>query len=448
MKRILNKFFSNRIIINIIKMLSGTMMGQLISILTVPITSRIYGAELYGDLAVFTSMSSICTSFLGFGLASAIMVEKTDYEAMQTYKIAINLTNVAVILIAMIAVILSPFIQFIKSSLPYVGMIGLVAFYVITTNQINMLYAWLNRKGKYNVLLFNPIITPIVNNGFAIILGLIGFTNVGLYVGLVVAQLITLLHMFRHMDKIEYRLRYRDVGSIIKRNKDFVLYQYPASLMNTVVGNLPVQILSVYFGNIVVGYYSMAMKLLNIPTSILSSSITRVYFKEATDIQHANGNTRAYTYKLCKIVMSIYLIPIVGILMLGDLVIPFVLGAEWTDSVIYIKIMAVWNLFVIGTNCSSGFASVINKQKINMFISLAKLLVLPIVMIVSYYLWRNPYVTLILYVLSYAVINTTYYEKLIGEDKTLKYEYLKLSLLFGGIVSILCLLFSLIPTYL
>lgn len=445
LKSLFSRFLRNRVVKNVMKMMTGTMLGQVVSVLMVPIASRIYGAELYGDLAVFTSAAAICASILGFGLAPAIMVEKTDYESMQAYKVAVNLTNVLVIIAAVFAIILSPFVQFIKSSLPYVAMIVLLAFYIMTTNQINMLYAWLNRKERYNVLLFNPIIAPFVNNGLVIVLGLLGFKNVGLYAGLIVSQFVTLLHMFQHMDKMDYRLKIRDIKPIIQRNRDFILYQYPASIMNNLVGNLPVQILSAYFGNVVVGYYSMAMKLLNIPANIISSSMSRVYFKEVTDIHHSDGNARAYTFKLCKIVMTIFLIPIIGILVLGNWAIPLFLGADWAPSVDYIKIMAIWNLFVIGANCTSGFSSIIGKQKINMLISAAKLVVLPTVMVVGSVLSANPYLTLIAYVVSYAVINAIYYEKLIGGDRALKYQYLKFSVLFGAIVSGLYLVFYFVP---
>lgn len=439
----LNKIKNHSVLKNIMKMMTGTMLGQVISIIMVPISSRIYGAELYGDLAVFTSASSVCTSVLGFGLASAIMVEKTDYESMQTYKLAVNLTNLFVFFVAATALIIAPIVQFVKSSLPYPIMIIMLSFYVMTTNQINMLYAWLNRKGRYNVLLFNPIIAPLVNNGLVITLGLTGFTHIGLYVGLIASQFLTLLHMFLHMDKIDYKLKYSEIKVIIQRNKDFILYQYPASMMNTVVSNLPIQILSACFGNTVVGYYSMAMKLLNIPSNIISTSMSRIYFKEATDVHHSGGNARGYTYKLCKLVMSIFLVPIVGILVLGNWAIPLFLGSDWMPSVDYIKIMAIWNLFAIFSNCTAGFPSIIGKQKINMLVSLTRLCIFPVVMLGLSYVFRNPYITLIGYVIAYAIINTIYYETLIGEDIDYKHKFIRLGTFFGAIVATLYLLFNL-----
>lgn len=440
MKKIIDTILKNRVIQNIMKMMTGTMIGQVISVVMVPITSRIYGAELYGDLAVFTSASSICTSVLGFGLASAIMVEKTDQEAMQTYKLAVNMTNALVFVIMVVALLLSPYVQFINSSLPYVIILPMLAFYVMTTNQINMLYAWLNRNGRYDVLLMNPIIAPVVNNGLAIILGLLSYTSFGLFAGLIIGQFITLIHMFAHMDKISYKFRIRDFKTIVKRNRDFIMYQYPANFMNTIVGNLPIQLLSFCFGNTVVGYYSMAMKLLNIPSNIISNSVSRVYFKEATEKERSSEGGRDYTFKACRIITSIYCIPVAVILLLGGWLIPFFLGADWAPSVEYIQIMCIWNLFAIAINSTSGFTSVIGRQRSNMIISIVKLIVFPISMLGISMAFQSPTLTIWTYAIAYSIINVVYYEVLLREDKNYKNKYIKMSCFFGVICAAIYIL--------
>lgn len=424
----LKKMFKTQTLQNIAKMLTGTVVGQIVSTVMVPIASRIYGAELYGDLAVFTSAMSLCTSFLGFGLASAIMVEDTDQKAQQTYKLAVYGTDLLVIAIAAFMIILSPYVRVINTSLPYVNAIFMLVFAVTTTNQINMLYAWLNRKGKYNVLLLNPIITPLVNNGLVIALGVMGYTGFGLYAGLLVSQGVTLLHMYVKMDKMETRLCLRDIPDVVKRNKDFILYQYPSTLVNGVVGNLPVQIISNFFGNTVVGYYSMAMKLLNIPAGLLGNSVSRVYFKEVSEKQKNGKSARKYTLKVSKILIIIFMIPVVGILLLGDELIPWLLGSEWIYSVPYIKIMAYWNLFAIAVNCTSGFTSVIHKQKSNMILAIIKLISFPTFMIGLSVVFHNSLLTVMTYATIYSIINVVYYEKLIREEKELKYKYLGINL--------------------
>lgn len=426
MNKLKNKVFNlarSKTLQNISKMMTGTMLGQIISTIMVPIASRLYGAGLYGDLAVFTSASSMCTSFLGFGLVSAIMVEETDEQAEQTYKLAVYGTNFGVVIIAGILLLLQGWIEVIHTALPYTVSVCMVAFTVMTTNQINMLYAWLNRKGRYNVLLFNPIITPLVNNALVIGLGVLGFKHIGLYAGLLVSQLVTLIHMFRNMDKMTHKFRLSDAKEVAVRNKDFILFQYPSSFVNGIVSNLPVQIISKFFGNTVVGYYSMSMKLLNIPSGLIGNSVARVYFKEVSDKYRNGESARKYTLKVSTTAMMIFLIPVVGIFLLGDWLIPLVLGASWEPSILYIKIMAIWNLLSLPVNCTTGFTSVIHKQKSNMVLALVKLATFPTFMVGLSVVFNNPIVTIITYVIIYSLINLVYYEMLIGEEADLKWKY-------------------------
>lgn len=431
MKEMFNKLLRYNNIRNIMKMMTGTVLGQVISAILVPVGSRLYGAELYGDLAVFTSAATICISFLGFGLSAAIMVEDTDEKAAQTYKFAVIMTDLLVVLITVIVLLLSPFVHIISVSLPYAASVVLLAFYAITSNQINLLYAWLNRKGRYNVLLINPIITPLINNSLLIILGITGFKSIGLYAGLVVSQLITLLHMFVKMDQMPYKVKIKDIKEIVGRNRNFIFYSYPADVMNNVVGNLPVQILSACFGNTVVGYYSMAMKLLNIPSGLISNSVSRVYFKDATEKEHTAGRAREYTYVVSKIVTAIYFVPVVGILLLGQWVIPFVLGTEWAGSVIYIKIMAIWNLFAIAVNCTAGLVAIINKQRFGMFVSIFKLFIFPVSMVGMSLLFNSPILTVSTYAITYSIINIVQHEYLIGSEKGYRFKIVKLQLFFA-----------------
>lgn len=437
------KFKKNKFLKNVSKMLTGTILGQIISIITVPIASRIYGAELYGDLAVFTSSQMIIVSLLGFGLGQAIMVEKSDKEAGETYKLSVITTNFIVVFVAFLLILFSDYFQVINTNLPYPLTIILLAFAVITTNQINMLYAWLNRKGRYNILLFNPMVTPIVNNGIVITLGLMGYTNIGLYIGLVAGQLITLIHMIWHRDKIPGQIIFSNIKSIIIRNKDFIVYQYPSGLINNVVGQLPVQILSNYFGNTVVGYYSITMKLINIPANLISNSLGRVYFKEVSDKQNNGENARAYTLRICKIVMGIFAIPTFIVLILGDWLVPLILGNNWHNSIPYLKIMIVWNLFSIGLNSTAGFTSVIGMQKENIKISIFKLCYFPISMLVFSYLFNSSIVTVFTYAVGYSIINILFYNKIFNQDYNLKNKYF----FFNIKIAIACLILTIIISF-
>jgi O-antigen/teichoic acid export membrane protein len=437
----IQKTKDSSLIRNISKMLTGTVVGQALSTILVPIATRIYGAEYYGDLAVLISTSTIILSFLGFGLASAIMVANNDEEAQGIYKIAVYGTGIILLLLLSVMLFVAPYFKFFNTLLGYKTALILMMCSVFMSNMTNMSYAWLNRLGKFNVLLFNPIITPVINNAFLIPLGLLGYKNIGLYVGYILSQLGTLIHMQRYKGKMSYKLSPTKIKFLLKKNSDFILFQYPSGIANGVADQLPVQILSRFFGNTSVGYYSMTQRLLNIPINLIGGSITRVYFKEAADIQHKDGTARKFTYKLAKTIMLLYSIPAILIMAFGDIIVPWILGSEWNTAGIYLQIMIIWNMFNLLVHCFGGFSSVIGMQKRNMVNAIVTLLADFVALIAVSILYNNPIITLLVFVLVHVVIHVWFYNDMFSKDIDLRNKYLKLSVLrFLGVIGVVVLL--------
>ena len=71
---------------NIAKVSTGTILGQIISILVLPIYTRIYGASIIGDWTLFTSISVIVGTFSDLGLMNAIMIEKEE-KSVELYQV-------------------------------------------------------------------------------------------------------------------------------------------------------------------------------------------------------------------------------------------------------------------------------------------------------------------------------------------------------------------------
>lgn len=86
-KNILAKFQSSKMLKNITKISSGTMLGQMVSFVTLPIFTRIYGAEVIGNWTLFNSVATIVNTFSDLGLSNAIMVEADEKESEKLFSV-------------------------------------------------------------------------------------------------------------------------------------------------------------------------------------------------------------------------------------------------------------------------------------------------------------------------------------------------------------------------
>ena len=142
---------------NVVKISGGTILGQAISIVTLPIITRMYGAEIMGIWATILSVSLIVQAVCDMGISSGLMLEETDRGVDDLYRV-ISTISMIICLIAGICVF--PYFKFIKMEGVFDALLQsfLVTVYAFTVKQVNTCYTWLNRYKKYNILMLNPVI--------------------------------------------------------------------------------------------------------------------------------------------------------------------------------------------------------------------------------------------------------------------------------------------------
>ena len=79
---------------NVAKISSGTILGQIVSIVTLPLITRIYNAEIIGSWSAISAIATILVYCVDLGLSQAIMVEKDSgvkklYQMISTLSLLI-----------------------------------------------------------------------------------------------------------------------------------------------------------------------------------------------------------------------------------------------------------------------------------------------------------------------------------------------------------------------
>ena len=158
-------------------------MGQIISVISLPIFTRIYGASVIGDWALFNSVAIIINSFSDFGLTNAIMIEEDEKSARQIYKVVSTIVTVISIITGILSFIYYSFNDS-DMNISALFIAVTISILVFTLQQTQICYTWLNRRKRYDVLMKNPLINNFVMAIFALILGFLGVKRYGYYIGL------------------------------------------------------------------------------------------------------------------------------------------------------------------------------------------------------------------------------------------------------------------------
>lgn len=412
LKEKIQTLMKSQMLRNVTKISSGTMLGQAISVVTLPIFTRLYGAKVIGYWTLFTSVAIIVNAFSDLGLSNAIMM---DDEGEQSEKLFSVITTISFIISLIVGV--GYFV--IKSVTPdpsglHPLFYSVVLFVLIfTQQQVNVCYNWLNKKKQYNILMKNPIINNVSVAVIAIPLGLMGFTKYGYYIGLVLGQVFTLFHMRRYLPRIFFDFKYRYHFDVIRSHLTYVKFQMPTYLVAQVKNQAPVFFIRSFFGVEILGYYSVCMRVLNIPVNLLASSIGKVYYQTAAEMKKKGQEVGDFTFRNMKRAMYVAIVPMVVIMSFGDIVCMLFLGNDYVITGNLSRIIVFMTYFQFLMMATQGITIVLDKQQYALISGIVQIIGYVVGLSIGKYVFSSLYIAVALMTVVFCVIQIIYFSKLL-----------------------------------
>lgn len=394
---------------NVTKISSGTIAGQIISIITLPILTRLYGAEIIGIWTVINSFSNIVQNICDLGLSNSMMMCKQK-EIEEHYSVIIKLSC---ILSFISSVVIFVYYLIIGENIKYaLTVCGFLTVYAFTLRQIAICTIILNRNKEYDVLMKNSVIrfgsTAIV----AIVLARIGFLKYGYYIGNVIGQIITVVHMHKFLPRLQLRNRICDYIDIIKNNFDYIRYQMPASITVTLRTELPNLLIGGLFGNTMLGYFAISQKLLTIPVTFLGQALGRIFFQRIAEMKRSGKKIGEFVERNINRGMFIALVPMTLLAAFGDAAIVLFFGEEYSIGGIICRIIVYRSLFNFISSATQGIDIVLNRQKYVLYTCLAQTVLAVISVLNGYYIFDSIYATSVLLAGTFILIQIVYFYKM------------------------------------
>ena len=319
------------------KLLSGNVVAQAIPILSIPILSRYYTPESFGEWGLFIAVVGIATVLATGRLEMAIVVPEKRSDA-------VNLGIALLILSLSVSVLAFLMVLSIGLAMPSWLSIGagrsvlLIAVMLGTTLWLGCIRQgfnyWLYRDRRFFHVSTANIIRSAGYCSVAIAIGLfqdrIPILN-GLIVGTAMGEILAVLYVFSVVLK-ETKVEWPDLGSVGRTVADyrhFIAWGVPGDLLNVLANQLPLFFLSRFFEAGGVGQFVMSRRVLSMPTSLLSKSTGDVFVAYASEDIRKTGECRSLFVKTFGL-LAFFSLPIFFILMLvSPKIFPLVLGSQW-----------------------------------------------------------------------------------------------------------------------
>lgn len=219
----------------------------------------------------------------------------------------------------------------------------------------------------------------------------------------------------------------------LKKYRDLVKFQLPNNCLLQVRDQLPSLLIGTFFGNTVLGYYSVSVKILNMPVSFIGQAVGKVFYQTISEMQRMGEQIGDYVERNFNRAINLAYFPVLGLFAVGDIAAVLFFGREYVEAGTFLRIVVFQTFFMFVITCTQGLEIVLRKQKY----SLISTVVQSIFIVISIYVGKladNVCISIILMVCVYCVIQVVYYTKLFDVmNKSMK-PYIKK--MVGCLVSI------------
>lgn len=414
MQKYFLSFFEIEFLKNITILSIGSVVGQVILFLFTPLIARIYFPENFGSLSVFTSIIVILSIFSTGKFEHAVLVGKDLTESVQISFVGSILSAIFAFfcfIIMLLLFFLKVDFIFINDSLTYVILIPLV---VMFSGINSCLIYLLLRHEKYSHQAFLNFLQPVVIITFNIGLGFSGFLENGLIISYTISTFFSFCVLVIMLKKEIYNgisdnlLKIKKLKNVFISYIDFPKYQLPAQGLLSFSQQAPPLLFAVFFPMTLVGFYSIANRILATPVNIVASSITSVFRNEVIkELEIKNDFSSLFLKTMTQLIILALPIFLVLFFFLPS-IFNLVLGEQWGQASEIGRILC-FMLFVefVITPLTSSVLILKEKQKLNLIIQTIATFINILGILLGYIFFENIYYCLTFMVLASISTNIT-----------------------------------------
>lgn len=332
---------------NVLVVFSGAALGQIATLATAPLLSRLYSASDFGVCAVFLALVQILGSIASAKYEMAINIPAQESEAQELLRLGIY-TSVATSALLSIIAIATILLGIKFAALEELGnWLLAVPVGVFLTGTSLTVGAYCNRKKLFALQARIGVIKVLSTNTLSVLLAIIGMSWKGLILGSILGQILGTLFLVWQLRKEGVgltNLNWQALKTVSGRYARFPRYLIPSGFIETGCIQLPVLLFGHFYGMQTVGHFSFATRLINLPLALLGKSFGDVFKQSASERINSEGNC-SLLFRSTARRLGIISIPLGVGLMLSPALFSFVFGDQWREAGVFAQILA--GMFVV-----------------------------------------------------------------------------------------------------
>jgi len=228
---------------------------------------------------------------------------------------------------------------------------------------------WNIRKRNYALMSTSRVGQSITNSSVSLSLGYSFLKANGLVIGHITGHIAALIYtFFRTNSKAEITFSKSDFNkeelkALAKKYSDLPKVNGVHALTDMLQVTGVVFVISAVFGSVTTGLYGLTMRILQAPLTMIGSSFSIVFYKEASEKVATNQKITKLLRTTIMTLAAISFPVFLTIMIFGPDLFSFVFGESWRDAGVYARILSPYLFMNFISSPVSHLPVILNKQR-------------------------------------------------------------------------------------
>ncbi len=326
-------------------LMSGTVPAQAAMVLLAPVLTRLYAPTDFAMYALFVVGVNLISSVAPGRYDFALVLPEEDEEAVNLLALALGLSAAVVLVTFLLTVAFHGWLVS-RFNLPGNGYwILLVSPGVLAYSWYNIGAKWQSRKERFPSMAcaeaggcFGSLATQITAG-----ILLASPTGVPLICGHLLGRCIAVATMsggvFRDLAGLRDHLSGGRIKAAAGRYWRFPVFSSTGILVGRAAHEVPKLMLAACFSPHLLGFYSLGMRVLGTPATVIGRATANVFFPRISRCRHDAARSRALLLKACRNLIALVSLPMLILFFWADWIFAFVFGEEWAPAGHYARLL-------------------------------------------------------------------------------------------------------------
>lgn len=313
---------------------AATTGGQFIQL---AVLARLLGPEDFGLMSMVMIVISFAQTYADVGVSAAI-IHRQDVTASQLSSLY-WLNHLAGIVLFIVMQAMTPFVVMFYHESQLALLLRVLSFSLLIA-PIGLQFGLLLQKElHFHLLAKFHIVTVVIGTSISIVLAALNYGVWALVWGSLSQQAAQAL-MLLVVGLRRYHLTCHFQADDLRGYLSFGLYQIGERSINFLAERLDQLLIGSLLGAQALGYYNFAFRLVAQPINRINPIVTNVVFPVFAKVQDETPRLKRGYLKVISLLTTVNAPLLVGLTVVAPQVIPLVFGAQWTESVVIVQILA------------------------------------------------------------------------------------------------------------